>query len=160
MGSGLVLIATPHRYSAEALERRRARARTLGYLRHLPPGSQYVEVPADLTGRVRTITKSLAMHQTHSILNGRPSHYARTAAHAAMPTASSQTHSSRRPCASIGERTEPNTRGCLAFAAAKQTGAHQTATRYWSTILGQLTPLRVDLVWMEVFRKLQGQHRR
>jgi len=68
-----------HKYSAAALARRRQRALALGFLAPAPPGSRHVLVPTEIAPRIKTIAKSLNMHQQHNALASVNAHYARSA---------------------------------------------------------------------------------
>ena len=72
-----------HKYSPEALARRRERALSLKFFAPKPAGHQHVCILEPLAPRVRTISRSLELHLKHNEFIGHVTHFARTAALAA-----------------------------------------------------------------------------
>jgi hypothetical protein len=73
----------PHVHSVLASAARRERAITRGFLTSKPIGSSHILVPDKIAARVKTISKSLAVHRDHCSLVGRNVHSAAAAAVAA-----------------------------------------------------------------------------
>jgi len=73
-----------HRHSSAAREARHARAVRRGYVRPLAPGARLLEVPAALSGQVKTMASSLAVHAKNDSVIGVKHHSARLSALAAF----------------------------------------------------------------------------
>jgi len=73
----------PHLHSAAALAARRQRAALRGFIVRRPDGHQHVLVHDDVADRVRCMARSIKLHHSHNVANGRPAHFARDAARAA-----------------------------------------------------------------------------
>jgi len=73
----------PHLHSAAALAARRQRAALCGFIVRRPDGHQHVLVHDDVADRVRCMARSIKLHHSHNVANGRPAHFARDAARAA-----------------------------------------------------------------------------
>lgn len=70
-----------HRYSPDALARRRERAAALGFLRPqlCERGFRLLRAPIGQIPRIKAFAASVALHDHHDALNGYHSHYARNA---------------------------------------------------------------------------------
>ena len=69
----------PHRYSPDALQRRRERDRQRGYLVPRPPIGRYVAVPHHLHAAAHHAVRSLDLHCRHDFLAEQSHHHARLA---------------------------------------------------------------------------------
>eukprot|EP00443_Scrippsiella_acuminata_P125993 CAMPEP_0115630744 /NCGR_PEP_ID=MMETSP0272-20121206/30637_1 /TAXON_ID=71861 /ORGANISM="Scrippsiella trochoidea, Strain CCMP3099" /LENGTH=639 /DNA_ID=CAMNT_0003067379 /DNA_START=92 /DNA_END=2008 /DNA_ORIENTATION=+ len=69
----------PHRYSLEARVARFDRALKGGFLQSRQEDHRHVLVPRRIAARVKTISDSLSLHDTHNTIDGQASHYARNA---------------------------------------------------------------------------------
>jgi hypothetical protein len=74
-----------HKYSPDALIRRRDRAYNLGFLVAKPSGTDLVCVPHVVAARTRTMAQSLVVHDRHDAVCGQHSHFARNATFHAKP---------------------------------------------------------------------------
>ena len=78
----------PHLHSVDARRTRRERALARGFVQPRRREEAFVEIPEKLAKRVRTISRSLAVHDHHNQVTGQVHHFARHAALAAAPPAS------------------------------------------------------------------------